>query len=156
MDTHRPLPLVLIIVNMPTPHMRQREIPQCMPRLSPLRLHSGLAVVELKVKNSIIIQDLLPTHSQRKLISSHCTPRRRTRQELTKSTHPLDPLAVVLDRSHRLLLPWRLGLFLPVRLPRSLQGRSLRRQGPRVLPPDLLQLPPLLVLCSSSKRWQRR
>ena len=29
---------------------------------------------------------------------------------------------------------------------RSLQGRSLRQQDPRVLPPDPLQLPPLLIL----------
>jgi len=116
MDTHRSLLLVLVIVNVLTPRMCQREIPQCMPRLSPLRLQNALVVVALKVKNSIIIQDLLPTHSQRKLISSHRTPRRRTRREHTKSTLPLDPLAVGLDHSHGLLLPWRLGLFPPVRL----------------------------------------
>ena len=119
--------------------MRQRETPQCTPRLSPLRPLSGVA---LKVKNNIIIRGLPPTHSQRKPISSHRTPRPRTRQEHTKLTPQLGPLAVVLDQSHAPRLPWRLGLFLPVQL---LRGRSLRRQGPRVLLLGLLQLSPLLV-----------
>ena len=150
MDTHQP-PLALVIVNMHIPHiphiphMRQREAPQCTQRLSPLRPHSGPLAIILKVKSNIIIQELLPTHSQRKPISSHSTPPPRTRQERTRPIPPLDPLAVVLHQSHALHLPWRLDLFLPVPLYSWRRGRSLRRQGPRVLLPDLLQLSPLLV-----------
>jgi len=62
---------------MSTPHMRQRKIPQCVPRLSPLRLHSVLVVVALKVENTIIIQDPQPAQAY----SSDRTPRRRTRRE---------------------------------------------------------------------------
>jgi hypothetical protein len=139
MDTHRPTLLLVIVIMhththtpMHTP-MRQREVPQCTPRPSPLRPHSGRAAVALKVKGSIfMVQDLLPTHSRRKCkaISSNRTPRPRTQQGHTKPTLPLDPLAVVLDQSHDLPLPWRLRTSNPMRIRCWLRGRFLRRQGP--------------------------
>ena len=63
MDIRR-LTLVLVIVSMHIPHMRQRETPQCTPHLSPLRPHKRLVAVVLKVKRSIpTTQDLWSTHS---------------------------------------------------------------------------------------------
>ena len=123
--THRP-PLVLVMVNLHIPYMRQRETPRCTPRLSPLPPQSGPVAVALKVKSNIIIWGLPPTHSQRKPISSHRTHRPRTRQEHTRFTPRLDPRAVALDQSYALRLPWRLDLFLPVQF---FQRRFLRRQG---------------------------
>ena len=93
-----------------------RETPQCTPRLYPLRPHNGPVAVALKVKSSIIIQELLPTHSQPKPINSHRTPRPYTRLEHAKSTPLLDPLPVGLDRPHGIPLYGCLDVCPPVRL----------------------------------------
>ena len=46
------------------PRPFHRETPQCTPRLYLLRPHNGPVAVALKVKSSLIIQELLPTHTQ--------------------------------------------------------------------------------------------
>ena len=64
MDTYRPTS-ALVIVTMHTTHMCQREPPLCTPPLFQLRPHSGPVVVARKVKNKVVIQELLPTYNQR-------------------------------------------------------------------------------------------
>ena len=100
MDTHRQMPLVIVLILMHShlhPHIHRRRAPQRAPAVSTLRLYNQLAAVICKTQNIITIaQSLLLAPNQSKCwpVINHYTTQLSARQGHAIPTFLLVPLAV--------------------------------------------------------------